>query len=258
MRDHAWAFIVLLVSLSAACGGGGEAAPAGSPTSDALPPCPSTALDCLAWDGFDRAPGPIVRADSGQEWATHGLSCPECHPAFDTDGRRASMSPGADQVFVWLATVDTGRATDVEVAAEITLSPTPERANVGVVALFVDRKNHLTCKIEVTEGHPDGLLSIGEELAGTTTSLLAERDRVGLRNGGTYRLVLSVPRSLGSRPVTCSVTGEGIRKTRVSHVLSSEGLSAYGDGTSQGLRIKIFDDEDDGGSSWDDFLVRPR
>ena len=38
-------------------------------------------------------------------------------------------------------------------------------------------------------------------------------------------------------------------------MLSSEALSAFGAGTGQGLRVKIKDDEDDGGSRWDNFAV---
>ncbi len=167
------------------------------------------------------------------------------------------MAPGADEIFIWLAMIDTGRSTGIEVSADITLSPTPLRANVGLIGLFEDRMNHLTCKLEVSEGHPDGLLTIGEQRNGETTSLLAERDGVGLRNGKTYHLTLTIPRSAADRAVRCGVSGGGIDPAAVSLQLTAASLAAYGDGTGQGLRIKIFDDEDDGRSSWDNFLVRP-
>lgn len=167
------------------------------------------------------------------------------------------MAPGADKIFIWLATIDTGRSTGVVISADITLSPTPRRANVGLIGLFEDRMNHLTCKLEVSEGHHEGLLAIGEQRNDETTSLLAERDGVGLRNGRTYHLTLTIPRSPADRPVRCDVSGDGIDPVAVSLQLTAARLAAYGDGAGQGLRIKIFDDEDDGRSSWDNFLVRP-
>jgi hypothetical protein len=213
-------------------------------------------VDCLAWDGFDEA-GPIDRAATGQPWEPAGLSCSDCRPIFEATGSMAKMRPGSDKNAVWLATIDTGRATGIQVASRIALSPTPMRANVGLVALFADRMNHLTCKLEVSEGHPDGLLAIGEELGGLTTSLLAFRTDVGLRNGATYRLTLSIPDDPASSPVRCRVTGPGFRTQVVAVRLGPESLAAFGRGTGQGLRIKIFEDEDDGRSAWEDFSVRP-
>jgi hypothetical protein len=122
---------------------------------------------------------------------------------FETDGSRAKMAPGADKNSVWLATIDTGRATGITISANIRLSPTPMRANVGLVGLFADRMNHLVCKVEVSEGHPNGLLAIGDERRGATTSLLAQRDDVGFVGGGTYRLELRVPSSPAISRVTC-------------------------------------------------------
>lgn len=167
------------------------------------------------------------------------------------------MAPGSDNNFIWLATIDTGRSTGIVISTDITLSPTPRRANVGLIGLFEDRMNHLTCKLEVSEGHPKGLLAIGDQRNGKTTSLLAERDGVGLRSAKTYHLAFTIPKSPADRPVRCAVSGGGIDPVAVSLQLTAAKLGAYGDGTGQGLRIKIFDDEDDGKSSWDNFLVRP-
>jgi hypothetical protein len=167
------------------------------------------------------------------------------------------MRPGSDKNFVWLATLDSGQATGLQVISDITLSPTPERANVGVVALFAGRMDHLTCKLELSRGHPEGLLAIGEERDGFTTSLLADREDVGLRSGETYRLVLTIPRDPAQAPVRCAVSALGLNGVAIEYQLPPESLAAYGRGTGQGLRIKIFDDEDDGGSGWEDFLVRP-
>lgn len=165
------------------------------------------------------------------------------------------MAPGSDENFIWLATIDTGHATGIAVSANVRLSPTPLRANVGLVALFADRMNHLVCKVEVTEGHPGGLLAIGDELHGATTSLLAHRDDVGFVGGNTYRLELRVPSSPARSRVTCRASGQGIQPTKVAYQMTAANIAAYGAGTGQGLRIKIFEDEDDGNSSWDDFEV---
>jgi hypothetical protein len=53
------------------------------------------------------------------------------------------------------------------------------------------------------------------------------------------------------------VSGAGLEPRTVTFRPSAAAIAAYGGGTAQGLRIKIFDDEDDGGSWWDDFVVRP-
>jgi hypothetical protein len=196
-------------------------------------------------------------APSGQMWEPWGLNCPDCiPPILSTDGSRASLEPANDKIQVWLATLDTGRAVGIKVEADIRTSPTPFRANVGLVALFEDLENHLTCKIEVSEGHPLGLLAIGDQRRNVTTSLLASIKDLGLENGRTYRLQLTVPRS-PSRAIRCQVSGKGIVPTTVAYRLTDAQRAAYGQGTSQGLRIKIFDDEDDGGSTWDNFAVRP-
>jgi hypothetical protein len=140
------------------------------------------------------------------------------------------------------------------VAADITTSTTPHRANVGLIGLFEDSENYLDCKVEVSHGHPDGLIALGDELADRTTSLLASAEDMGLANGRTYHVELTVPRSLDDA-VVCTVTGPSIQPTTIRTTLTPEQIEAYGDATAQGLRIKIFDDEDDGGSRWDNFLV---
>ncbi len=66
---------------------------------------------------------------------------------------------------------------------------------------------------------------------------------------------MRMPESPQDSPISCTVSGEGIRRAKVTYRLSDAEFAAYGSGTSQGLRIKIFDDEDDGRSGWEDFLV---
>jgi hypothetical protein len=52
------------------------------------------------------------------------------------------------------------------------------------------------------------------------------------------------------------VSGEGIETAAVEYQLTNPQLAAYGNGTKQGLRLHIASDEDDGGSTWDNFEVR--
>ncbi len=54
----------------------------------------------------------------------------------------------------------------------------------------------------------------------------------------------------------CEVSGEGIETAEVEYQLTVAKIAAYGNGTKQGLRLHIASDEDDGGSTWDNFEVR--
>ncbi len=252
---------IVLTVCGVACGSGESDSPATTgptaleePSPDAS--CASGAADCLAWDDFDGDPGPIVVAPSGQDWETWTVAFPEYQPVFTTDGSRASMAPGADHGQVWLATVDSGSATAIRVSADITMSPTPLHANVGLLALFEDADNHLSCKIEVSPLHPQGLITFGDQENGESGYRLAWLQHLGLENGNTYHLEIVVPADVAADPVVCSVSGEGINPASVELQLKAHALAAYGDGTSQGLRIHIVEDEDDGGSTWDNFEVR--
>jgi hypothetical protein len=258
------AIITVFVVCAVACGNPAAAPshvetppPAGEPSASGSATCASGAEDCLAWDDFDGEPGTIERAPSGQAWETWGASfCPTCLPIFTTDGSRASMAPGADNIQIWFATLDTDHATGISVSADITMSPTPLRANVGLIALFVDLANHLSCKIEVSELHPAGLLTFGDVQHDVPGFRLAPLQHLGLKNGSTYHLVLTVPSSLADEPMRCEVSGEGIETAEVEYQLTPAMIAAYGGGTKQGLRLHITSDEDDGGSMWDNFEVR--
>ena len=243
-----------------ACGGGSSPSRANGPAASDVPstgpPCASGVPACLAWDNFDRDPGAIVEAPSGQIWEGWTVDYPEYQPIFTTDGSRASLAPGADHGQVWLATIDSGRATGIRVSADITMSPTPLHANVGLLALFKDAANHLSCKIEVSPLRPDGLLTFGDQKDGVAGYLLAPLQHIGLQNGNTYHLEVVVPNDVSTDPVLCSVSGKDIEPASVEFRLNRPKLAAYGGGTNQGLRIHIFDDEDDGGSTWDNFEVR--
>ncbi len=140
--------------------------------------------------------------------------------------------------------VRTLASTNVTVSASITLSSTPRRANAGLTLLFVNDANNIFCKIEVTNGNPNGLMAIGRRRGGVTTSLLAKIRGTGFVSGGTYG-------------VTCARSGNVIRMTvgarTISYTLTSSDLSAFGSGTKVGLRGHVTADEDDGLSRYDNF-----
>ncbi len=241
------AFVLALALLAGGCRSGSSAADAAD--------CPAGQRDCVAWDDFDGPAGDVDAAASGQDWDTWTINCLACDgPDLRSDEGRAALVPANPNLQIFVATLDTGMSSGVRVSADITTSPTPQRANVGLVALFVDAENFLDCKIEVSRGHPDGLVALGDELADRTTSLLASAEDMGLENGRTYHVELTVPSSFDD-PVVCRVSGGDIDPTMIETPLTPEQIEAYGDGTAQGLRIKIFDDEDDGGSRWDNLLV---
>lgn len=135
-------------------------------------------------------------------------------------------------------------STNFTVSAAITLSPTFRRANAGLTILFANHANNIFCKIEVTEGNPDGLMSIGRRRGGATTSLLAQISGTGFSNGRTYT-------------VACGRSGNTIRMTvgtrSITYTLTSGDISAFGSATKVGLRCHNVSDEDDGLSTYDNF-----
>ena len=135
-------------------------------------------------------------------------------------------------------------STNFTVSAAITLSPTFRRANAGLTILFANHANNIFCKIEVTVGNPDGLMSIGRRRGGVTTSLLARVNGTGFSNGGTYT-------------VACGRSGNTIRMTvgtrSITYRLTAGDISAFGSATKVGLRCHKASDEDDGLSTYDNF-----
>jgi hypothetical protein len=119
LRSTAIAAILFVGGI--ACAGDPSVSATYTPTRSTTASCASGERACLAWDDFDRSPGPVVDAPSGQAWETWTIFYPEFHPVFTTDGSRASMAPGADHGQVWLATIDSGRATGIRVSADITM-----------------------------------------------------------------------------------------------------------------------------------------
>ena len=118
---------------------------------------------------------------------------------------------------------------------------------------WVDNKNNMVTKLEVTPGHPGGMLAVGDQINGQIHSTLCKVERLGLVNGVAYRLSVTRTGDIVTGSVTSLADGSVIASC--SAMLSAEALSAFGAGTGQGLRVKIKDDEDDGGSRWDNFAV---
>lgn len=141
------------------------------------------------------------------------------------------------------------RADAPRAEADLTLSP--GRSNAGLTVLWKSHRDHLWAKLEVTPGHPKGLMTIGRRRGGRVKSLLA-RSRGGLKAGKTYHVVLEVVG--GVARFTATGTNVSFSRT-ISYRLSSTDLKAFGSGKYAGVRAKYLYDEDDGGSRWDNLSV---
>jgi len=137
-------------------------------------------------------------------------------------------------------------STSYTVDVDITLSPTPMRSNAAVALAVVDYSNNFFCKIEVTDGNPNGLASIGRRVGKTITSQLASAKNIGLVAGGTYHVRCGRQGST----LTMSVVGRTL-----TYTMGSSDLSRFGSSTKVGLRTHLAPDEDDGLSSYDAFTV---
>jgi hypothetical protein len=202
----------------------------------------ASAVELVAWDSFSDGEAGI--SDSGGVWTQVN------HSWSVQDGQAVAT---ADRTRIGYAVMATPVSDAFTVQADITLSPTDLRAAPALVTNWVDNKNNMVTKLEVTPGHPGGMLAVGDQINGQIHSTLCKVERLGLVNGVTYRL--SVTRT--GDVVTGSVTSlaDGSLIGSCSAALSSEAMTAFGAGTGQGLRVKIKDDEDDGGSRWDNFAV---
>ena len=197
-------------------------------------------------DTFDRQDAATLGdADSGQQWeyANGTWSVDAATAIFNADGSIAE------------ATVDSGLADEFKAEADITLSSESLRANAGLTILHRDHANHIFCKVEVTEGHPKGFISIGKYVDGRGRSLLGPssyQDGLGLHNGQTYHAIC---KRRGDR-ISWRISGGDLdMPERVHYTLSAEDIAAFGDATAHGLRARVAWDEDDGGTRWDNFDV---
>jgi hypothetical protein len=210
---------------------------------------PARATTVLVSDWFGQGDaGSLGTTATGQTWRASG----PC-----TWGIRDGMAKALS--WPWdghcEAYVNTQVSGNVSVVGDIRLSPTYRRANAGLVFLYVSAHDHMWAKIEVTPGHPKGLLTIGKEADGKIHSLLAYADAVGLANGWTYRLRVTIANGPPTR-VTATVSGGNLSTPRtVSHTLTSTEMSRYSGATGYGLRLHTASDEDDGRTAWKSFTV---
>jgi hypothetical protein len=193
-------------------------------------------------DSFTRPDGPIGVTETGQSWLPSGST-------WVVQSNRARVTTTTSYGY---ATVPIASSSTFVVEADIGLSPTYRRANAGLTVLWRSASNHIFCKIEVTQGRPTGLMSIGRKLNNVVTSLLAFRAGTGFRNGQTYHVSCS---RAGNR-LTMTVSGGNLRAPiSVAYTLTSSDLAAFGTANRAGLRSRYFWDEDDGLSTWDNFRV---
>ncbi len=202
----------------------------------------ASAAELVAWDSF--SDGEAAIADSGAVWTqvNHSWSVQDGQAVAEAGRLRIGYSVMATPV-----------SDAFTVQADVTLSPTYDRAAPALVTNWVDNKNNMVTKLEVTPGHPGGMLAVGDQIDGQIHSTLCKVDRLGLTNGATYRLAVTRSGDVVTGSVSSLEDGSLIGSCSVS--LSTEALTAFGAGTGQGLRVKIKDDEDDGGSRWDNFAV---
>jgi hypothetical protein len=227
--------LVLLMVMTATAGAGASSLPRGG-----------AATASVVSDTFDRRDASTLGdADSGQHWeyANGTWSIDAATAVFNADGSIAE------------ATVDSDLSDEFKAEADITLSSGSLRANAGLTILHRDHANHIFCKVEVTEGHPNGLISIGKYVGGQGRSLLGPpsyEDGVGLHNGRTYH---GICKRRGDR-ISWRISGGDLDTAeRVHYTLSAEDIAAFGDATAHGLRARLAWDEDDGGTRWDNFDV---
>lgn len=227
--------LVLLMAMTASAGAGARSLPRGG-----------SAPASIVSDTFDRQDAATLGdADSGQQWeyANGTWSVDAAKAVFNADGSIAE------------ATVDSDLSDEFKAEADITLSSEPLRANAGLTILHRDHANHIFCKVEITEGHPEGFISIGKFVDGRGKSLLGPpsyEDGLGLHNGRTYH---GICKRQGDR-ISWRISGGDLDTAeRVHYTLSAEDIAAFGDATAHGLRARLAWDEDDGGTRWDNFDV---
>ena len=227
--------LVLLIAMTATAGAGVRSLGRGG-----------SARALVVSDTFDRQDAATLGdADSGQQWeyANGTWSVDAATAVFNGDGSIAE------------ATVDSDLSDEFKAEADITLSSESLRANAGLTILHRDHANHIFCKVEVTDGHPKGLISIGKYVDGRGRSLLGPpsyEDGLGLHNGRTYH---GICKRRGDR-ISWRISGGDLDTAeRVHYTLSAEDIAAFGDATAHGLRSRVASDEDDGATRWDNFDV---
>ena len=146
---------------------------------------------------------------------------PTFHPVFTTIESRASMAPGADHGQVWLATIDSGRATGTPRECRHHHVPDPpsrERRPLSALQGCAEPSQLQDRGLSTSSprSHPSQL----KDVSGYR---LAPLQHIGLENGKTYHLELTVPADLSTDPVRCDVSGGGIEPVSVElHLTGAE------------------------------------
>jgi hypothetical protein len=238
VRSSGAAAAVILALILSACARAEPARPSASTA--------GSGYRMVVSDRFSGPQGPLGTAPTGQSWRW-------IHDVWWVGtSHRAAAHRHASSVYGY-AVLNTKVSNRYTVQADVTLSPTPLRAAPGLVGNFVDRKNYLFAKVEVTAAHPHSFLALGDQRRGVVHSTLCRRSHLGMVNGGTYHLSLKRAGSVATATVR---TIGGARLGSCSITLSIAQRNAFGRGTRFGMRVKIVGDEDDGRSRWDNFLVR--
>jgi hypothetical protein len=178
------------------------------------------------FDSFDSAaPERLDRRDTGP-WILYGGSI---------EAVRGVARPGRGGGSM-MALTDLG-SPDVVVDSSVTLSP--QRAAPGFALRATDRDNALVVSLVVRSGQNRVSLHAVE---GGRYRLLSQANDFGLRLGGTHDVRVRVD----GPSVVVVVDG----RTAVTHRLSAQDQSRFGDATSHGLRVMRTSVADDGRSSW--------
>lgn len=186
-------------------------------------------------DSFNRADSAtsLGTADQGGAWianaGTWGITGNRAYLASDTAGA--------------VATLVSDHLADGYVEADITLSPTTNRAYAGLVFRALDQSNLLLVLLSRTTSYPDNLLLLKND--GGTWTVLANLASAGLAHGTTYR-------------VRAEFYGGQIYvhlndSLRISHLLLAGEHTKYGAYSSYGLYLGWGSTADDRGSRFDNF-----
>ena len=133
--------------------------------------------------------------------------------------------------------------SDVTVASLITLSS--GRASPGLAVRTSDDENGIIVSMVVRDGANRSSL---HSISGGAYTLLAQQTDAGLRLGATYDLEVTAD----GRDIVVRLDGQ----TALRHRLDESIASLHAGVTTHGLRVMSNGTADDGGSSWNDIVIR--
>jgi hypothetical protein len=199
------------------------------------------AATVIGRDDFTGTSSSLGTADVGGTWSQNHGSWSRA-----ADKAKPPQSDGSSQAFLSL-----GVSTGIEVSADITMSPV--RTNAGLLLNYSSGSNHAWMKVEISPGHPNGFMSIGDVVSGRNRSLRAAGS-VSLKRGVTYHVTFSRTGNVYKATVG---QGGSVARTLTWNAAGASGnpLGAYGSATRHGMRYKKLFDEDDGQTRFDNFLA---